>query len=167
MMEEAANEAASYEPLDKGKRSSEVIQEDGSPAPAPKDARSFVYLSLLAAGIGFVLPYNSFLGSIDYFQERFRGRSVALDMSMTYILVGFITVLMNNILLSLAPFKIRVTFGYAVSFTTLIFIAICEVGFHVFSKTTAYSVLLAAVSLVSLGCTVQQSSFYGKYFIKL
>lgn len=80
---------------------------------------------------------------------------------MTYILVAFVTVLLNNILLALASFRVRVTFGYIVSFTTLIFVAICEVGFHVFSQTTAYSVCLAAVSLVSLGCTVQQSSFYG------
>lgn len=51
--------------------------------------------------------------------------------------------------------------GYAISFTTLIFVALCEVAWHMFTSTTAYSVNLAAVSLVAMGCTVQQSSLYG------
>lgn len=160
MMEEDNEGTATYEPLSKRKVS--VAPEEDSPSTSPpKDTRNFVYLSLLSAGIGFVLPYNSFIVAADYWQERFKGRSVALDMSMTYILVAFVTVLLNNLLLAMASFRVRVSFGYIISFTTLIFVAICEVGFHVFSKTTAYSVCLAAVSLVSLGCTVQQSSFYG------
>lgn len=51
--------------------------------------------------------------------------------------------------------------GYLVALVTLSFIALCEVAWHVFSAQTAYSVNLAAVSLVAFGCTVQQSSFYG------
>ncbi|KAL7731827.1 hypothetical protein ACLKA6_017414 [Drosophila palustris] len=128
---------------------------------APKDQRHAVYLALLAAGIGFVLPYNSFIIAADYWQGRFPGRPVALDMSMTYIFVAFCTVLFNNIVLSLAPFQTRVLFGYIVSFTTLIFVAVCEVAWHAFATNTAYVVNMSAVALTAIGCTVQQSSFYG------
>ncbi|XP_062127576.1 equilibrative nucleoside transporter 4 [Drosophila sulfurigaster albostrigata] len=128
---------------------------------APKDQRHAVYLALLAAGIGFVLPYNSFIIAADYWQARFPGRPVALDMSMTYIFVAFCTVLFNNIVLSLAPFQTRVLFGYMISFTTLIFVAVCEVAWHAFATNTAYMVNMSAVALTAIGCTVQQSSFYG------
>ncbi|EDV41127.1 uncharacterized protein Dana_GF23579 [Drosophila ananassae] len=128
---------------------------------APKDQRHSVYLALLAAGIGFVLPYNSFIIAADYWQARFPGRPVALDMSMTYIFVAFATVLLNNIVLSVAPFQSRVLFGYMVSFTTLIFVAVCEVAWHMFATNTAYVVNMSAVALTAIGCTVQQSSFYG------
>ncbi|XP_037721627.1 equilibrative nucleoside transporter 4 isoform X1 [Drosophila subpulchrella] len=128
---------------------------------APKDQRHSVYLALLAAGIGFVLPYNSFIIAADYWQARFPGRPVALDMSMTYIFVAFATVLMNNIVLSVAPFQSRVLFGYMISFTTLIFVAVCEVAWHMFASNTAYLVNMSAVALTAIGCTVQQSSFYG------
>ena len=37
----------------------------------------------------------------------------------------------------------------------------CEIAIHVFNAKTEYSINLAAVSLVAMGCTVQQSSFYG------
>lgn len=95
----------------------------------------------------------------DYWQERFRGRSVALDMSMTYIIVAFATVLMNNIFLSLFSFKVRVIFGYVVSLTTLVFVAFCEVAWHMFSAQTAYSVNLVAVSFTAIGCTGKKKIF--------
>ncbi|XP_067648597.1 equilibrative nucleoside transporter 4 [Eurosta solidaginis] len=156
-------QATTYEPLE-GRGTGirhEPMDSPEADVRTPKDHKRAVYLSLLAAGIGFVLPYNSFIIAADYWQARFPGRSVALDMSMTYIIVAFATVLLNNVFLSLAPFRVRVLFGYVVSFTTLIFVAVCEVAFHMFAANTAYSVNLAAVSLVAIGCTVQQSSFYG------
>ncbi|XP_055907453.1 equilibrative nucleoside transporter 4 isoform X2 [Eupeodes corollae] len=155
-------QATTYEPLE-GRRVNhhEPMDSPEIDVGPPKDRKHVVYLALLAAGIGFVLPYNSFIIAADYWQARFPGRSVALDMSMTYIIVAFATVLLNNVFLSLAPFRIRVLFGYVISFTTLIFVAVCEVAWHMFAANTAYSVNLAAVSLVAIGCTVQQSSFYG------
>lgn len=97
----------------------------------------------------------------DFWRERFPGHSATVDMSMTYIIVAFATVLMNNIFLSLFSFKVRILFGYAISLTTLLFVALCEVAFHMFNSQTAYSVNLVAVSLTAIGCTIQQSSFYG------
>lgn len=56
---------------------------------------------------------------------------------------------------------ISLLLGYVTAFFTLLFVASCEVAWHVFSAETAYSVNLAAVSIIAVGCTVQQSSFYG------
>uniref|UniRef100_A0A182UJV3 Equilibrative nucleoside transporter 4 n=1 Tax=Anopheles melas TaxID=34690 RepID=A0A182UJV3_9DIPT len=152
---------SSYEPLE-GRRTFDTADspelDGGGP---PKDRRRLVFFALMTAGVGFVLPYNSFIIAADYWQSRFPGQSVALDMSMTYIIVALATVLLNNVFLTLAPFRVRVAFGYAVSFTTLVFVALCEVAWHMFTAKTAYSVNLAAVSLVAMGCTIQQSSFYG------
>lgn len=187
------HQESTYEPLE-GRRRNRLESTDSpdieTPSPAPQDRNGILYIALVAAGIGFVLPYNRYVFSIcisslstivmfdlwhlfelyicfsfimasDYWQERFRGRSVALDMSMTYIIVAFATVLLNNLFLSLFSFKMRIIFGYAISLSTLIFVALCEVAWHMFSAQTAYSVNLVAVSLTAIGCTVQQSSFYG------
>lgn len=78
---------------------------------------------------------------------------------MTYIIVAFATVLLNNVFLSLFSFKVRIIFGYAISLTTLVFVALCEVAWHMFTTQTAYSVNLVAVSLTAIGCT-------GKYDTK-
>ena len=47
------------------------------------------------------------------------------------------------------------------SFVTLNFVVICEIWWTFFGVTTSYTINLVAVATVSLGCTVQQSSFYG------
>lgn len=116
MMEEGAegNDERTYEPLNTANvrnhfdTSPEHSSSHSSP---PKDTRNIVYLSLLTAGIGFVLPYNAFIIASDYWSERFPGRSVELDLSCTYIIVAFASVLLNNIFLSIAPFRIRIMFG--------------------------------------------------------
>lgn len=99
----------------------------------------------------------SFVIATDYWQQRFPGKYVALDISMTYIIVAFTTVLLNNVFLSLATLHARVTFGYIVSFTTLIFVAICEVAYHVFEASSEYSINLIAVGFVAIGCTGKHS----------
>lgn len=74
-------------------------------------------------------------------------------MSMTYIVVAFGTVLLNNVFLSLFSFKVRILFGYMISLSTFLFVSICEVAIEVFSVQTAYAANLAAVSLTAIGCT--------------
>jgi solute carrier family 29 (equilibrative nucleoside transporter), member 4 len=101
-----------YEPLSSTARNFiDGSPEHNSTTNAPKDHRNIVYLSLLTAGIGFVLPYNSFIIASDYWSERFPLRSVELDLSCTYIIVAFASVLLNNIFLSIAPFRVRILFG--------------------------------------------------------
>ncbi|XP_072022732.1 equilibrative nucleoside transporter 4-like [Amphiura filiformis] len=128
----------------------------------PKDQYNIIYICLLLAGIGFLLPYNSFITAVDYFLAKYgQGSTIVFDMSLTYIVVGFVAVILNNALVESFSLHVRITFGYVVSFVSLLLVAIFEVGLESFSEHTSYVVILLAVATVSLGCTVQQSSFYG------
>ncbi|XKL69649.1 hypothetical protein PGB90_007418 [Kerria lacca] len=127
----------------------------------PIDKYNGIYLSLVLAGIGFLLPYNSFIIAVDYFQSKYPESTIIFDMSLVYIVVSFFAVLANNILVEALPLNTRITFGYLISFVTLVFVATCEVWWDVFGKTTSYFINLIAVATVALGCTIQQSSFYG------
>ncbi|KAL7302659.1 hypothetical protein TKK_0004719 [Trichogramma kaykai] len=127
----------------------------------PVDRWNLVYLSLLLAGAGFLLPYNSFIIAVDYFQDRYPGTTVVFDMSVVYIITAFFAVLLNNVLVETLSLGTRIIFGYFVSFVTLNFVATCEILWDLFSLSTSYTINLVAVAVVSLGCTVQQSSFYG------
>uniref|UniRef100_A0A8D8TT11 Equilibrative nucleoside transporter 4 n=1 Tax=Cacopsylla melanoneura TaxID=428564 RepID=A0A8D8TT11_9HEMI len=127
----------------------------------PVDKYNVIYLSLLLAGVGFLLPYNSFIIAGDYFIKQFPNSTIIFDMSFVYIIMAFFAVLANNILVETLSLNTRITFGYIISFVTLLFIAFFEIWLQVFDPNTSYNVLLASVAIVSLGCTVQQSSFYG------
>nr|XP_034178589.1 equilibrative nucleoside transporter 4 [Osmia lignaria] len=127
----------------------------------PIDKSNFIYFALTLGGIGFLLPYNSFIIAVDYFQARYPGTTVIFDMSGVYIIMAFFAVFANNILVETLSLNTRITFGYLVSFVTLTFVIICEVWWEPFGVSTSYTINLVAVAVTSLGCTVQQSSFYG------
>lgn len=119
----------------------------------PVDKCNFIYLALILGGIGFLLPYNSFIIAVDYFQTRYPGTTVIFDMSVVYITMAFFAVFANNILVETLSLNMRITFGYLVSFVTLNFVVICEIWWELFGATTSYNINLIAVAIVSLGCT--------------
>ncbi len=120
----------------------------------PKDDYNVIYSCLLLAGIGFLLPYNSFITSVDYFLDKYgQGSTIVFDMSLTYIVVGFVAVILNNALVESFSLHVRITFGYVVSFIALLLVAIFEVGLEFFSDHVSYVVILLAIATVSLGCT--------------
>lgn len=119
----------------------------------PKDKHNIIYFSLLLAGIGFLLPYNSFITAVDYFLRKYPNSTIVFDMSLTYIAVGFVAVILNNALVESFSLHVRITFGYLVSFVALLLVAIFEVGLEIFTESVSYGVILLAVAIVSLGCT--------------
>ncbi|KAI5718803.1 hypothetical protein M8J76_000503 [Diaphorina citri] len=110
----------------------------------PVDKYNVIYLSLLLAGVGFLLPYNSFVIAGDYFIKQYPGSTIIFDMSFVYIIMAFFAVLANNILVETLSLNTRITFGYIISFVTLLFIAFFEIWWQVFDSTTSYNVLLAS-----------------------
>ncbi|XP_054574175.1 equilibrative nucleoside transporter 4 isoform X5 [Eptesicus fuscus] len=132
-----------------------------SEGPAPDDRYHAIYFAMLLAGVGFLLPYNSFITDVDYLHHKFPGTSIVFDMSLTYILVALVAVLLNNALVERLSLHTRITAGYLLALGPLLFISVCDVWLQLFSRDQAYAVNLAAVGTVAFGCTVQQSSFYG------
>ncbi|XP_006143672.1 equilibrative nucleoside transporter 4 isoform X3 [Tupaia chinensis] len=129
--------------------------------PVPDDRYHAVYFAMLLAGVGFLLPYNSFITDVDYLHHKYPGTSIVFDMSLTYILVALVAVLLNNVLVERLDLHTRITAGYLLALGPLLFISICDVWLQLFSRDQAYAINLAAVGTVAFGCTVQQSSFYG------
>lgn len=156
------NLSRGYVQLGKARGINELKLNDGfSHLSPPVDKCNFIYFALVLAGVGFLMPYNSFVIAVDYFQARYPGTTVIFDMSVVYITMAFFAVFANNILVETLSLNTRITFGYLVSFVTLNFVVICEIWWELFGVATSYTINLIAVAVVSLGCTVQQSSFYG------
>ena len=120
---------------------------------SPHDKCSCIYIALVLCGVGFLLPYNSFITAVDYYQEKFPDSTIIFDMSLTYICVAFISVILNNLVVEALSLHARITFGYIFSFITLLFVALFDIGFEMFPKKYSYSVTLIAVATVAVGCT--------------
>ncbi|NXD21409.1 S29A4 protein, partial [Spelaeornis formosus] len=164
--------------------SSGAVSED----PEPQDRYHGIYFAMLLAGVGFLLPYNSFITDVDYLHHKYPGTSIVFDMSLTYILVALVAVILNNALVELLSLHTRISVGewapctprpccpravplppplsppqtgYLFALGPLLFVSICDVWLELFSRRQAYAINLVAVGVVAFGCTVQQSSFYG------
>ncbi|XP_075037452.1 equilibrative nucleoside transporter 4 [Mixophyes fleayi] len=127
----------------------------------PQDRYHGIYFAMLLAGVGFLLPYNSFITDVDYLHQKFPGTSIVFDMSLTYILVALAAVVLNNAMVELLATHMRITVGYLLAVGPLIFIGICDIWLEIFTIKQSYAINLFAVGVVAFGCTVQQSSFYG------
>lgn len=99
--------------------------------------------------------------AMDYFKMEFPSTQVVFDMSLIYIVLAFFTVLGNNLLVETCSLTSRITFGYMLSFLTLLFVAVVEVKSAILSRNLGYAVNMGSVAVVAVGCTVQQSSYYG------
>uniref|UniRef100_A0A8D0GDY0 Equilibrative nucleoside transporter 4 n=1 Tax=Sphenodon punctatus TaxID=8508 RepID=A0A8D0GDY0_SPHPU len=135
----------------------EPVSED----PEPQDRYHGIYFAMLLAGVGFLLPYNSFITDVDYLHHKYPGTSIVFDMSLTYILVALVAVILNNALVEMLSLHTRIAVGYLFALGPLLFVSICDVWLELFTHRQAYAINLIAVGVVAFGCTVQQSSFYG------
>ncbi|XP_047213281.1 equilibrative nucleoside transporter 4-like [Girardinichthys multiradiatus] len=129
--------------------------------PIPDDRYHGIYFAMLLAGVGFLLPYNSFITDVDYLHHKFQGTSIVFDMSLTYIVVALLAVILNNVLVERLSMHTRITVGYILALGPLIFVSVFDVWLEKFTTKEAYVINLLSVGVVAFGCTVQQSSFYG------
>ncbi|XP_041085071.1 equilibrative nucleoside transporter 4 isoform X3 [Polyodon spathula] len=129
--------------------------------PEPEDRYHGIYFAMLLAGVGFLLPYNSFITEVDYLHHKFQGTSIVFDMSLTYIVVALVAVILNNALVEMLSLHTRITVGYLFALGPLLFVSYFDIWLEKFTVKQAYAVNLVAVGVVAFGCTVQQSSFYG------
>ncbi|KAG7505308.1 equilibrative nucleoside transporter 4 isoform X2 [Solea senegalensis] len=138
-----------------------ALSEPDFEEPIPDDRYHGIYFAMLLAGVGFLLPYNSFITEVDYLHSKFQGSSIVFDMSLTYILVALLAVILNNVLVERLSLHTRITVGYILALGPLVFVSVFDVWLAKFTTRQAYIVNLVSVGVVAFGCTVQQSSFYG------
>ncbi|XP_030590741.1 equilibrative nucleoside transporter 4 isoform X2 [Archocentrus centrarchus] len=138
-----------------------ALSEPDFEEPIPDDRYHGIYFAMLLAGVGFLLPYNSFITDVDYLHQKFKGTSIVFDMSLTYILVALLAVILNNVLVERLSMHTRITVGYILALGPLVFVSVFDVWLEKFTTKQAYVINLVSVGVVAFGCTVQQSSFYG------
>ncbi|XP_041987215.1 equilibrative nucleoside transporter 4 [Aricia agestis] len=134
------------------------MSEPGAP---PADRYNSVYLTLFVAGAAFLLPFNSFIMAVDYFQHHYPNTTIMFDMSTVYIAAACVAVVVNNLLIDLFTYNTRITFGILLSLATMLFVAVCNIGWDGFSTNVSYTINLIAIGVVAFGCTIQQASYYG------
>ena len=111
-------------PVGKVKHGSQSAYSHAHTIYPPRDSYNLVYLAMVLSGAGFLLPYNSLITAVDYFQTVFPGTTIVFDISLIYILTALIAVLLNNVIIYTFSLNSRIMFGYILSFLILMFISL-------------------------------------------
>ena len=111
-----------------------------------------VYIILLMSGVAFLLPYNTFVTAVDFFQDIFPGSTIIFDISLVYILTALIAVLLNNVIIETFSLKSRIMFGYLLSLLVLLTFLLL-VWLPVLNTDQAYGLVLLLVATLSMGAT--------------
>ncbi|KOB73285.1 Equilibrative nucleoside transporter 4 [Operophtera brumata] len=88
----------------------EPLSSMANPSAPPPDTYNIVYLTLFCAGAAFLLPFNSFIMAVDYFQYHYPQSTIMFDMSTVYIASACVAVVINNMLLDVFSYNTRITF---------------------------------------------------------
>ena len=112
---------------------------------------------MMMSGVGFLLPYNSFVTAADFFQDKFPSSAIIFDISLVYILTGLIAVLLNNIIIETFALYTRIMFGYLLSLIIL-FIFLLVIFLDLLNSDQTYALVLLLVAVLSLGATSESLS---------
>ena len=164
MAEEEHQQAAAEDPevgednaqdeIDSGTLSLELVQ--------PADRFNVVYICLVVVGSGYLMPYNSFVTCVDYWHGEFPDYPVEFLISFVYIIVSFFSVLLTNLLVKVISTHTRIVIGYVLSLGPLIYVSVVHLWWNAFSnKAVSLASLVIACAVSGIGCSIQQSSFYG------
>ncbi|KTF81326.1 hypothetical protein cypCar_00023476 [Cyprinus carpio] len=144
-----------------------ALSEPAFEEPIPDDRYHGIYFAMLLAGVGFLLPYNSFITDVDYLHHKFEGTSIVFDMGLTYILVALVAVILNNVLMEMLSLHTRITVGYLFALGPLLFVTIFDVWLERFTTKQSYVINLMSMGTVAFGCTVVRRTRFVQYYTGL
>eukprot|EP00729_Bicosta_minor_P009288 gene9288-22631_t len=133
-------------------------------ADSPKDKKSLVLVMMTLCGAGFLFPFNSYIGAVDFLEERYPSFSPEFVIPFVYIYITCVFVGSNLIYgVGSVSIKSRIRFGYVLFVIALASVPLIENGAesgHI-SRPTGFWLTLFTVGLIAVGGGIQQSSFYG------
>ncbi len=122
---------------------------------SPRDHFHLVYICFLMAGMGFLIPWTSYISAIDYFFYYYIQEfpSVSVLIPVGYLVNTFLASSLNLFLVKVVAIHNRITFGYVMFFISLLTIPLLDIGIHACAIPTSVSfyITLLSIAIVGLG----------------
>lgn len=147
-----------------GPETSPLLHHNRSTSKAPQDTFHLAYIIYFTLGVGFLLPWNSFITAVDYFSYLYPSTSVDRIFSVVYMLVGLFCLLVIVVFYahkSLASFRINL--GLSLFVVSLLVVPVLDlvyvkgrVGLYV-----GFDITSVAVGLSGLADALMQGGLIG------
>ncbi|CAD6247010.1 unnamed protein product [Miscanthus lutarioriparius] len=142
---------------------SSLADDPSSAGPAPDDRLSFAYLIFFTLGAGFLLPWNAFITAVDYFAFLYPGAPVDRVFSISYMVSGFLPLLVIVLFFPKSSAPIRINTGLTLFTFALLLVPAMDA---VYVKGTpglygAFDVTVAATALCGVADALVQGGVIG------
>ncbi|XP_010471028.1 PREDICTED: equilibrative nucleotide transporter 1-like [Camelina sativa] len=137
---------------------------EGSIRKAPSDSFHFAYIIYFTLGVGFLLPWNSFITAVDYFSYLYPSTAVDRIFAVVYFLVGLVCLSVIVVFYahkSLATFRINL--GLLLFVIALLVVPVLDLV-YVKGQVGLYAgfdITSAALALSGLGDALMQGGLIG------
>lgn len=138
----------------KGQYETRSLQPSAQDDGAPQDHYHLVYIAMVMCGMGFLIPWTSYIAAIDYFfyyyQRQFPAVSVIIPIG--YLVTTFLSATLNLFLVRVVAIHSRIAFGYVVFIISLLMIPLLDIGIYNCTIPTRVSfyITLSSIALVGL-----------------
>jgi hypothetical protein len=121
---------------------------------APKDRFHLIYMCMLIAGIGFLIPWVSYIGAIDYFFYYYLQEfpSVSIIIAIVYFATSFIGCSLNLALVKVLGTHSRILSNYVMFVIGLLTVPLLDIAIHncVISTGVSFYITLLSLGVVGL-----------------
>ncbi len=128
----------------------------------PKDRFNLIYFIFVFVGVGILIPWNSFILSIDYFRFLYPTRHIENVIPYTDLFVTLLGVVVTITIVNIFPAHWRISFGYVIFFFVLLFLPLLDIGIHSCTVSTDVGFILTVLSviIISIGSGGQFANSY-------
>ncbi|XP_057541759.1 equilibrative nucleotide transporter 1-like [Amaranthus tricolor] len=134
-----------------------------SPKNIPKDSFHFAYIIFFTLGAGFLLPWNSFITAVDYFDFLYPDHSVDRIFAVVYMLVGLFSLLVIIFSPRKSDAFVRINVGLGLFVVSLLVVPVMDVGYIKgrIGLSDGFYVTVGALGLSGLADALVQGGLIG------
>ncbi|GAB2220497.1 hypothetical protein Droror1_Dr00008152 [Drosera rotundifolia] len=132
-------------------------------ATTPRDTHHLAYIIYFTLGAGFLLPWNAFITAVDYFTYLYPSLNVDRIFSVTYMLVGLVSLLLIIFFSHKSNPFVRINVGLGLFVVALTVVPVTDVV-YVKGETGVYGgfyVTVGAVAVCGLADALVQGGLIG------
>ncbi|KAE8707257.1 Equilibrative nucleotide transporter 1 [Hibiscus syriacus] len=132
-------------------------------SPKPEDNFNFAYIIYLTLGVGFLLPWNSFITAVDYFSYLYPEASVDRVFAVSYMVVGLFCLLIIVFYAHKSEAYMRINIGLALFMVSLLVVPLMD-AFYIRGRVGLYDgfyVTVGVLALAGIADALVQGGLYG------
>ncbi|KAK8481816.1 hypothetical protein V6N12_017838 [Hibiscus sabdariffa] len=118
-------------------------------SPKPEDKFNLAYIIYFTLGVGFLLPWNSFITAVDYFSYLYPEASVDRVFAVSYMVVGLFCLLIIVFYAHKSEAYMRINIGLALFVISLLIVPVMD-AFYIKGRVGLYDGFYVTVGVLAL-----------------